>query len=1311
MNIKRFIPKAIIAVIALIALVCGISSMAQTYSNEPAKAFWPMDTMDDYEMPTILSPEGAFSIASLDLNGVAAVGTSGVNWCEHQFIKLQTPNDESDAVNWILKPSKGLTFTPAKISAYIAKFGTDAIPHNVIVTGKTAEGKSIVLGTYTSARNNKDKEDDARGNEEDYAQNFTINLTEEQQQELSTTEGFTLEMTVGTNNVKQGGFSQVLIEGVFNGTVYAAPSFSNEPTKAFWGMDSMEGFETPSVLSPEGAFSVASFNLNGVSAVGTSGVNWCEHQFIKLQTPNDESDAVNWILKPSKGLTFTPAKISAYIAKFGTDAIPHNVIVTGKTAEGKSIVLGTYTSARNNKDKEDDARGNEEDYAQNFTINLTEEQQQELSTTEGFTLEMTVGTNNVKQGGFSQVCIEGIIDGQAEDVSKCPVTIAANPEEAGSVAIKPLADEYDQGTEVTLVAKEKFGYDFVNWTDADGNVLSETPEFSYTIDRAEILTANFKAVNTYSLSTEVTNGANDYMVSYDPAPTVIDGKNMYEEGSVVTLKASSNPILTFTNWSDGQTSSEIIVTMDGDKELTAEYSALDYIIGWDFYRQGANGRPADFSYGENDAATLNLRTADGETSAWLDKSQLGAGGYEGRPGAVNWRTTGLGDYYWQTKINAADFKNIKVVTAMVYNYNAYTKQNVEYSLDGENWETLGTLTLEGSKNWTDGEFTLPEAANNQAALYLRWISDKTSEVAGTQSDNDGICLGATFVYGEMELVNDGKAPAVVSTVPAEGASTASINGKIVINFDEKVKLAEDATATLGDKTLKGEASGKSVIFTYKNLSFNSSYEFTLPANSVADLTDNYLETPVKIAFTTRTRPEVAKATPDFIVPDDGDFRAAITAANNREDKSKRYRIFVRNGEYMIPMDANHTVNVNGGTFPDVTLRLNASNVSIIGESMEGTVIINEVPDMDGIGSHPMEGIGNADLLQIQSGVSGTYFQNITLKHGISDNRGRNIVLQDKGDKTIMKDACLWGYQDTYTSNNQNARYYFEGGVLRGRTDFLCGKGDSFYNGVTLQMCASGGYLAVPSVPKQYGYIFKDCEIVGENSTIDGNYTLGRPWGSGTPIALYIDTKMTVKPSAIGWNDMGNDGFPARFAEYNSMTSSGTVIDLSERKKSFGPGNHPNNPILTKDEADAHDYATVMGGDDDWDPAMDCEQAPSASNLALSDGSLSWDDSKYALCWAVYADGQLLGFTTECSYIPSVKADFYGVRAVNEMGGLGEMVTTEGTGVGQTIASGETVSIRYYNMQGMEVRPGNTPATLVKVTTYSNGKTKAEKVME
>ena len=193
--------------------------------------------------------------------------------------------------------------------------------------------------------------------------------------------------------------------------------------------------------------------------------------------------------------------------------------------------------------------------------------------------------------------------------------------------------------------------------------------------------------------------------------------------------------------------------------------------------------------------------------------------------------------------------------------------------------------------------------------------------------------------------------------------------------------------------------------------------------------------------------------------------------------------------------------------------------------------------------------------------------------------------------------------------------------------------------------------------------------------------------------------------------MGSDGHPARFAEYNSMTASGTVIDLSERKKSFGPGNHPNNPILTKEEAEAHNYATVMGGDDDWDPAMDCEQAPAASNFAMNNITLSWDDSNYTLCWAVYADGQLLGFTTECTYVPSVKAEIYGVRAVNEMGGLGEMVTVGSTTGIDAVAGDNPVNVKYYNMQGIEVQPGNEPAALIKVTTYSNGMTKAEKVME
>ena len=384
--------------------------------------------------------------------------------------------------------------------------------------------------------------------------------------------------------------------------------------------------------------------------------------------------------------------------------------------------------------------------------------------------------------------------------------------------------------------------------------------------------------------------------------------------------------------------------------------------------------------------------------------------------------------------------------------------------------------------------------------------------------------------------------------------------------------------------------------------------------------------------------------------------------------------------------------------------------------MDGVVITNTVPKVEGDNgfgaANVLEGIGNGDVMDLNSDATGTYFQDLTMKSSMGDNRGRDIVLNDKSNKTIAKNVCLWAYQDTYVSNNERARFYFEGGVLRGRTDFLCGKGDVYYNAVTLQMCDKGGYLAVPSKPTKYGYIFKDCEIVGEKDGIDGNYTLGRPWGSGTPIALFIDTKMTVKPSAVGWNEMSG-GWPARFAEYNSTTAAGTVIDLKDRKKIFADS-HANNPVLTKAEADAVGYTVVMGGDDDWDPASHAEQAPAPTNVVIDGNLLSWDDSDYASCWAICKDGKVIAFTIEPSYTVSAsdvrESVVYSVRAANEMGGLGEaVVASEQSGISDIESDSEVVSTLYYNIQGIQVS-ANTPGVLIKVETLSSGATRTSKTV-
>lgn len=870
--------------------------------------------------------------------------------------------------------------------------------------------------------------------------------------------------------------------------------------------------------------------------------------------------------------------------------------------------------------------------------------------------------------------------------------------------VYPAGSEFEAGTELKLTATKNFGYKFVNWTDGDGKVLSTDEVLKYTVNSAASLTANFEKINTYSLTYSVDGGAKDYMVTLMPAPTVVDGKNMYEEGTKVTATATGNDIITFTNWSNGETSSQIAFDMTEDKTVTAHFSAVDYVAAWDFYKKGNNGRAADFASEDNDADQLVLRDADGTTVGWLDKSQEN-GGYEGRPAGVNWRNDkAIGTYYWQTKVNASNFTDLKVKSAMMYNYNAYKTYKVQYSLNGETWADLGSIVMPGVKAWTDSTFDVPAAADNKAEVYFRWIADKASDIDGTTSNNDGNAIGAIYILGTAKIVDDGTAPTLVSTIPAEKATNASANGRVVLTFDEKVKLADGAFATLDGKSLQGTVSGKTITFQYKGLKYSTDYTFTLPANAVSDLTNNKLAEAITLHFTTRAKAAVSKQLYDFVIPRDGSFREAIAAANNRKDKSARFRIFVEKGNYEIPFEGT-SVGSDGITYPATTTALTADNVSIIGEDRDATVLKNKTNPVIASGADPLEGISHNDLLQISG--SNTYLEDITLRNGSDDATGRNLAVQDKGDKTIYKNTTLYGYQDTWTSNNSRARYYFEDGVIRGRTDYICGKGDAFFNGVTFSN-VPGGYIAVPSQPKKYGYILSECTIKGEGA---GDYTLGRPWGSGTPIALWINCTMDPQPAAIGWNEMSG-GYPARFAEYGSKTAAGTLIDLSGRKKTFGD-NHDNNPVLTAEEASQYTVATVMGGDDQWDPQALTEQASAPENVVIDGTTLTWSNNDYVLLWAVCKNDSVVDFTIKPTYTVDDTSATWSVRAANEMGGLGDAtvaVKKGATGITEIAdAEGNVIAKEVYTLDGRRIAKPSRGVNII-VSTKADGTKVAKKVI-
>lgn len=883
------------------------------------------------------------------------------------------------------------------------------------------------------------------------------------------------------------------------------------------------------------------------------------------------------------------------------------------------------------------------------------------------------------------------------------ITTSVNVSGAGTVTVNPSSSSYDQGTSVLLTAKRNFGYSFVQWIDSTTNaVLSTKDTMSVVLNSDKHIQAVFAAVNTYALNL-TTTGAPSYMVAVSPAATVQNGQNMYESGTTVTLTASNNPITTFTNWSTGETSSTKTISMTQNQTIAASFSSVDYIVGWDLYKAGGSSRPADFySSTDNQTAALILRKADGTVNSWLDKSMVAAAGYYNRGAAVNWKPV-ADQYYYQISFNATDYTDIKVAAGLLYNYNAYTVQKCEYSLDGTTFTQLGTYTLTAGQTWFDNTFTLPANANHAAKVYVRWIPDYTSSMAGaTAAANDGTAISNIYVTATAAIYNDGTAPVLSSSVPAASATTASTTGKIVLTFDEKVQLASGTTATLGTKTLTPTVTGTTVTFPYTGLDYNTPYTFTLAANTVSDLAGNTKTSPVTISFTTMTRPTVTKKNFDFVVGVDGDFKAALAAATAASSSGDRFRIFFPNG--------NYNIGANTGDSNQKTT-VGLSNLSLIGQSSDGVVLYNQ---------NTSEGIGVTATMYFTSAANNEYLQDLTLKN--KDYRsgvpsiGRCVALQDQGTKNIYKNVNVLSNQDTYYSGS--GRNYFEGGSLHGTVDFLCGGGDIMFNECLLYLeDRTGCVITAPATASTWGYVFLNCTIDGFSST-NGNYYLGRPW-QNAPKSVYINTKMNVLPTAAGWTEMGV--VPGLFAEYNSRTTSGSVVDLTSRKTSYtysGVTTAAPNPVLTATQAAQYTVENVMGGTDAWQPQLYTDQA-TVPVISASNGTLSWPDNNYVLCWAVFKDDVFVKFVTTNSYsIPwNATSGVYTVRAANEMGGLsaasnGYSFTASATGFEVPNASSRIVSQSYYTFDGRKLaRLKGYQGTVIIRSVYADGHVESSKIIK
>lgn len=396
---------------------------------------------------------------------------------------------------------------------------------------------------------------------------------------------------------------------------------------------------------------------------------------------------------------------------------------------------------------------------------------------------------------------------------------------------------------------------------------------------------------------------------------------------------------------------------------------------------------------------------------------------------------------------------------------------------------------------------------------------------------------------------------------------------------------------------------------------------------------------------------------DFVVPDNGNFIAAVHAANNRADKSKRFRIFVKSSMYRIKGEGNPIKITENGkelTIPSPMTILTAPNTSICGEGMKNTQIE----------SMPMhEGISCTSTLFL-NGADSTYLQDFELWSNYRDDMtafaSRAVALNEKNCRgNIFKRLSLMSNQDTYYTNDGGSTY-LEDCTVKGTVDFICGGGTIYFNRCDIELRERGNKANVICAPateanRAYGYVFNSCRIYGDKAQ-EGKYMLGRPW-KNAPRAVFIGTLMELLPDSLGWTEM-HGTLPRLFSEYESLDNEFQLAPTALRRKQFKDANNVVtnvrfNTYLTTAEAEKYDIHDVFPN---WHPEQKAAQIPPPEIHIKDTGSIYWDDVHDACLYAVCRNRDVVAFTTQPYYnVPkgSPQNVSYSIRCANYYGGLGE----------------------------------------------------------
>ena len=311
-------------------------------------------------------------------------------------------------------------------------------------------------------------------------------------------------------------------------------------------------------------------------------------------------------------------------------------------------------------------------------------------------IDATTAAATAYVDGDGDLTIYLIADGKVYAFSeKVPAIVTYNvTATAGEGGTVEGGGIYEEGTTATLTATPNNHYDFVSWTD-NGEVVSTTAEYSFTVTKDIELTANFQEHAKYTITA----------VPNDEDMGTVTGGREYYVGESAILKATAKSGYVFAGWEDGEKSATRTVEVSGVATYTANFQAIAP-RAWAYdLKVAENGDKYEFTFKATAAGSATLLFVDIDGNELVAPHAVGTVA-AGANTVTLAKTTFEGvtkDVYWSVKMDGEAIPAISEITDVSKGiYNFYLPQGVAVDNNPESSTFSKIYIAESTDGASDG---------------------------------------------------------------------------------------------------------------------------------------------------------------------------------------------------------------------------------------------------------------------------------------------------------------------------------------------------------------------------------------------------------------------------------------------------------------------------------------------------------------------------------------------------------------------------------------------------------------------------------